>query len=137
MNITKNLENAATERELMKRIALLLCIVLIWSCKWAPDGKLYVKYDVGWYSVTSLSDDNPSTPAGILADTYYEIKPGEFTVTYSLDGGSRAGSYTYSATIEDEEYINSEGGIWTPGEDKYYEIALWDDPPSICIWSSP
>lgn len=124
----------------MARLAWCGLVVLALSgCKLAPDGELYVKYDSLVYTVYSLSDNNPSTPSTLEPNIYYLTEAGTYTVSFSIEDypSTRTGTFTYVATTEDEDYVKSEGGIWTPGEDKYYDINLWEDPPDINVWDFP
>jgi hypothetical protein len=120
---------------------LLLGIVTVMSCKLAPNGTLYVRYDVLFDTtiVNALSDDNSSTPMTLEVDTFYETSAGKYTVTYDLDwlGVVQSGSYEYEIAATDEDSINYIGGIWTRGEDKYYTIHIFADDPWISITEYP
>lgn len=121
----------------MRKLACLLFgVVTLTMCRLAPDGILYVRYDASFDStvVNSLADDNPATPNGLAVDTYYTTDAGKYVVDYSLDwlGVVHSGSYEYEITAKDEDSIHYAGGIWTPGEDKYYTIHLFSDEP----WTS-
>lgn len=114
---------------------------LLLTCKMAPDGRVFLKYDIAdssHYDIIILSDTNPSVPADGY-DEYFETTVGTYELVYRqikynyLDEIQSDDTHTYSYTIEKEL-----GGIWTAGEDIYYEIILWSHTePSIYGWSYP
>lgn len=126
----------------MKRISLLLLAVLaVTTCRLAPDGELYLRYDASFDTtvVNSLTDNNPATPNGLSVGAFYKTDAGMYIVDYDLDwlGVLESGSYVYEITAEDEDYIHFVGGIWTPGEDKYYTVHLFSDEPWVSLSQYP
>ena len=123
----------------MKRVVLLAAglalaaVCLLSGCK-GPAGDVFIAYDWGMNTPTSISSTDPSIPPRIFPGSYYRTLPGSYYVQYSyasyLPGTYRYLSYTLTA-------IQGKPGF-QPGDDAQYTIWLNESSnPSIVLDVSP
>ena len=123
----------------MKRIVLFAVIlssaavILLSGCK-GPSGDVFIAYDWGVNTPSSISSTDPSVPSRIFPGAYYQTLPGSYSVQYSY-ASYPLGFYRYlSYTLTP---IQGKPGF-LPGDNAQYTVWLNESSnPNIVLDVSP
>jgi hypothetical protein len=109
----------------MKKILILLVGLAFFGSCTGPDGQSFLKY---WWAgnLQYFSDNNPSAPAIIYNDEYFETEAGVFYLEYVAFDDS-AYWMIYEITVD-------EGGFMTGGAEQYFQISLYSTGPKLYQW---